>query len=75
MDAAAQVAHGALADPATINVEAEFGAALDEHNTGIDRAQDNNPAVRAVLDQVVDDPALQFERDDFHKENADGQRQ
>jgi hypothetical protein len=28
-----------------------------------------------VLDQIVDDPALQFERDDFEQKDADCQRQ
>src|SRR6516165_2781286 len=73
--ASAQVADGALADPAPIHVEDELGPALDEHDTGIDRAQDDDPAVGTVLDQVVDDPALQFERDDFYQKDADGQRQ
>ena len=28
-----------------------------------------------MLDQIVDDPALQFERDDFEQKDADCQRQ
>jgi hypothetical protein len=28
-----------------------------------------------VLDKIVDDPALQFERDDFKQKDADRQRQ
>jgi hypothetical protein len=71
----AQVADGSLADPAAIDVENELGPALGEHNTGIDRAQDNDPAVSAALDEVVDDPALQLEWGDLYQKDADRQRQ
>ena len=75
MNSPAQVAYRALADPAAINVEAELDPALHEHDTRINRAKDDDPAVRAVLDEVVDDPTLQLERSDFYEEDADGQRQ
>ena len=65
---------GALADPAAIDVEAELGSALNEHDPGIDRAEDDHPAIGTVFDEVVDDAALQLERDDFEEKDADGQR-
>jgi len=70
-----QVALGPLADPAAIDVQRQLGPALDENDAGIDRAQADHPRKRAVLDQIVDDPALQFERDNFEQKDADRQGQ
>src|SRR6516225_8452315 len=75
MDTPAQVPYSALADPPAIDIEAELGCALDEHHPGIDGAQHDHPAKRAVLDEVVDDAALQLERDDFYQKDGDGEDQ
>ena len=53
-----QLALCPLADPAAIDVERQLGPALDENDAGIDRAQADHPRKWAVLDQIVDDPAL-----------------
>jgi transposase len=67
--------NGALPDPAAIDVEDELDSALDEHDRGIDRTQQDHPAIRTVFDEVVDDSALQFERDYFEKKDRDRQHQ
>ena len=53
-----QLALCPLADPAAIDVQRQLGPALDENDAGIDRAQADHPRKWAVLDQIVDDPAL-----------------
>src|SRR6516165_3074984 len=75
VDPSAQVAYGAFTDPAAIDVENELGPALNEHDSSIDCAQDYHRAVGATLCKVVDDAALQFERDDFQEKHADSEPQ
>jgi hypothetical protein len=43
---------------AFLNASEQLGPALDENDAGIDRAQADHPRKWAVLDQIVDDPAL-----------------
>ena len=69
----AQIAFGPLADPAAVNIEYKLGTALDQHDAGIASAQPHDPGIGAVLDKVVDDPTLQFQRDDL--EEGDDTRQ
>jgi hypothetical protein len=69
-----QIAGGSLADPAPVDVEHELGTALHEHGAGIDRGKRDDRPILAMLDQVVDDPALQFQRHDFEQKHRDGQQ-
>ena len=46
-----------------------------QNGAGIDGAQDDDEPIVPVLDEVVDDPALQLERHDFEQKYADGQQQ
>ena len=73
MHPAAEIADRALADPTAIDIEDELGASLHSNGAGIDGAQDDDEPILAVLDEVVDDPALQFERHDLEQEHHDGQ--
>jgi hypothetical protein len=74
MHPASQIARRALADPAAIDVEDELDAPLHEDDAGIDGAQEDDEPVVPMFDEIVDDPALQFERHDFEQEYADGQQ-
>ena len=75
VDPSAQVAYGAFTDPAAIHVENELGPALDEYDPSINCAQDYHRVVGAILCEVVDDAALQFERGDFQEKDGDGEPQ
>ena len=69
----AQIALRALADPAAVDIEAELRAALHEHDRGIDDRDQDDPAEGAMLHEVVDGAALQFERHDLEQKADDGE--
>ena len=75
MNSSTEIAGCALADPAAVEVEDEFGAALYEDCTGINGAQGNDQPILPVLDEVVDDASLQLEWHHLEQKNADGQQQ
>ncbi len=68
-----QIAGRALADPAAIDVEDQLGAPLHQNGSGVDGAKHDDERKIPVLDEVVDDPALQLERRDFEQKHRDGQ--
>ncbi len=73
-DAPAQIALGALADPAAIDIEPELGRTLQENGAGIAESDQHDPAEGATLDEVVDSPPLQFERHDIEQKHDDRQQ-
>src|ERR1700737_264208 len=75
MNPASEIAGCALADPAAIDIEDELGAALHEDAAGIYGAQDDDEPIVPVLDEVVEDPALQLERHDLEQKYTDGKQQ
>ena len=69
MHPASQIAGRALADPGAINIDDELDAALHQSGADIDGAELDDPPKIPVLDEIVDDPALQFERHDFEQKH------
>ena len=72
-DGQAQVAGDRLDQPAAIDVEAVFEAALHQQDAQIDRAQQQQQGDLAGRQGVVHDPPLQFQR--HRREKGDGDRQ
>jgi hypothetical protein len=70
----AQIAFGPFPNPAAVDVEHKLGAALDEDHPGITGAQPDHPGIRAMLDEIIDNSALQFERHYFEQGDTSGQR-
>jgi hypothetical protein len=48
---------------------------LQHNRADIGATQQHNGTIAAVLDDIVDDAALQFERYDFEEKNGNGQQQ
>src|ERR1051326_8020438 len=69
MHPAPQIADRTLADPAAIDIEDELGATLHQYGAGIDRGERHYEPVLAILDEVIDDPALQLQGHDFEQKH------
>ena len=66
----AQRAHGVLAHPAAIDVQHQLEDLLEQGDAGIGDGEPEDGLGGAVLDGVVDDPALQLERHAGQAEHA-----
>jgi len=61
------------ATPAAIDVERELETLLDQGDARVGKSQPENRRESAVLDDRVDDPSLQFQRDGAQQEYGDRQ--
>jgi hypothetical protein len=69
----AQIPRCILANPAAVDVEAKLGRTLNQNGAGIGRAQHYHELKWPFFDQVVDDAALYFQRNDFKQKSDDRQ--
>ena len=70
----AQRAHGVFAHPTAIDVQHHLEALLEQGDAGIGDGEPEDGFGGAVLDGVVDDPALQLERHAAQAEHGSRQR-
>src|SRR6516162_3011690 len=72
-DMPTQIPYCIFSDPASVDVDNEFGHTLNEHNTRISGAQSYHELKGSSLDEVVDRPALDLQGCDFEQECHDRQ--